>query len=635
MPSPLDILREYWNHDSFRPMQLEIIQSLLDGKDTLALLPTGGGKSICFQVPAMLMDGLCIVVSPLIALMKDQVANLEAKGITAAALHSGLTYYEVQQVLQQATGGAYKFLYVSPERLETNLFKEYLPAIEVCMIAVDEAHCISQWGYDFRPPYLRIANLRYELRRVPVLALTASATPLVQEDIADKLKMKEPAIFRQSFERANLSYSVFKPENKIAKILEILQAVPGSGLVYCGSRRQTKNVAHLLSLEDISADYYHAGLAQEERDAKQQAWLTGKTRVMVCTNAFGMGIDKPDVRTVVHYDAPDCLENYYQEAGRAGRDGKKAYAVLLYQQPDITTLRELPDVRYPSVEDIRKVYQALADFLNIPVGAGQGVYYDFNLNDFVTNFSIDVHLAMNVIKTLEQEGHIDYNEQVFLPSQVMFTASRAQLRLFEEAYPQADDIIKCLLRTYEGIFDNRVSVFEKQIARLCRISPEAATQQLQQLYAFGIISYWPQKDTPQLRYLLNRAPAAHVNINIDQYFKRKELYKQRVATMLQYLQDVQQCRSRFIAAYFGDTGLKNCGNCDYCLQQKSGKLTTTDFKQIEQQVYRLLNSEGIQIKILMDTLQQSFHKDKSREVVQFLLAEQKIRMSDMGLVQKA
>lgn len=634
MNTPLHILQHYWKYPSFRPMQEEIIGSLLEGKDTLALLPTGGGKSICFQVPALLMDGVCIVISPLIALMKDQVNNLQQKGIEAAALHSGLNYDEVQQTLQRAAKGEYKFLYLSPERLETNLFKEYLDALTVCLIAVDEAHCISQWGYDFRPPYLRIAQLREALPQVPVLALTASATPLVQEDILSKLHMPAAALFRQSFERPNLSYSVFQTDSKINKTVDILNKVPGSSLVYCSSRRQTKNVAHLLMLQQISADYYHAGLSQEARDAKQLSWLKGKTRVMVCTNAFGMGIDKPDVRSVIHYDVPDCLENYYQEAGRAGRDGARAYAVLLYQQQDITGLQNLPDTRYPSISDIRNVYQALADFLHVPVGAGQGLYYDFDLNELVTNFNLDVQLVMSAIKTLEQEGHLAYSENIFLPSQVCFTASRAQLRLFEEAYPAMDTLIKCLLRTYEGIYDNRVSVHEKQLARLCRMPVERVVQQLQQLAAFGIIEYLPQKDTPQLHYLLNRAPAAYLSINHDQYFKRKELYRQRVQAMLDYLQGLQQCRSQFIAAYFGDTTLAPCGSCDNCLQQKNGKLTTAEFKQIEQRVYQLLNGHAMPVKTLMDALQQFFHKEKSWEVVNFLIAEGKIQMSDVGEMRK-
>jgi ATP-dependent DNA helicase RecQ len=629
MSSPLDILQQYWHHNAFRPMQEEIIHAVLEGKDTLALLPTGGGKSVCFQVPAMLMDGLCIVISPLIALMKDQTANLEKKGIPAAALHSGLTAAEVLQVLGRAAEGAYKFLYVSPERLETALFKDYLPSLRVALITVDEAHCISQWGYDFRPPYLRIAALRDELPGVPVLALTASATPRVQEDIADKLRMKTAAVFRQSFERPALSYSVFETDSKINKLLDVLSGVPGSALVYCSSRRQTKEVARLLNLRQVNADFYHAGLAQEERDRKQQDWLSQKTRVMVCTNAFGMGIDKANVRAVVHYDVPDCLENYYQEAGRAGRDGNKAYAVLLYQPQDITDLQLLPDIRYPAVSDIRRVYQALADYLHIPVGSGKGMYFDFDFNEFVTRFGLDVHLVMNAIRVLEQEGHLSFNENIFLPAQAGFTAGRQQLEQFEQSFPQLEPLIKCLLRTYEGIFNNRVSVFEKQMARLCRLPVETVLQQLQQLNAYGIIEYLPQKDTPQLHYLLARAPAAHLHINHEQYLLRKKLYRERVETMLAYLALQSGCRSRFIAAYFGDAAVPDCGTCDNCLQRKAGSLTAAEFRQIEGQIYAMVQEQTVDVKELVKQLQ-PFGQEKSWEVIRFLLAERKIRMSESG-----
>ncbi|MEP6845749.1 MAG: ATP-dependent DNA helicase RecQ, partial [Panacibacter sp.] len=431
----LSILQQYWHHSSFRPQQEVIIQSVLEGKDTMALLPTGGGKSICFQVPALMKDGLCLVISPLIALMKDQVENLEKRGIPALAIHSGMSFYEVRQSLQLAVRGSIKFLYLSPERLETKLFKEFLHHLNISLIAVDEAHCISQWGYDFRPPYLRIANLRDELPGIPLLALTASATALVQEDIVTKLQFKEPNIFRQSFERPNLSYSVFKVDSKINKVLEILKNVPGSGIIYCRNRRLTKEVSHLLALQNIPADFYHAGLTQEQRSNKQEAWINNKIRVIVCTNAFGMGIDKADVRTVIHYDTPDCLENYYQEAGRAGRDGKKSYGVLLFQPEDVTTLEALPDVRFPVMYDIRKVYQALADYLQIPAGSGEGGYYDFDLNEFVKNFKLDIHLVINVLKVLEQEGHLTFNENIFFPSQVKFVLAKELLLDIERSHP--------------------------------------------------------------------------------------------------------------------------------------------------------------------------------------------------------
>jgi ATP-dependent DNA helicase RecQ len=454
--SSTQILKQYWGYDAFRGEQEKIINTVIAGKNVLALLPTGGGKSICFQVPALMKDGLCLVISPLIALMKDQVENLKRRNISAIALYSGMSYYDVRETLQQTVQGNYKFLYLSPERLETRLFKEYLSALNISLVAIDEAHCISQWGYDFRPPYLRIVNLLKELNNVPAIALTASATPLVQKDILEKLQLKDIQVFQQSFEKSNLSYSVFHVDSKINKIIHILNSVQGSSIVYCKNRRLTKQVAELLQLQNISADFYHAGLAQQERNNKQINWINNQTRVMVCTNAFGMGIDKPDVKTVVHYDVPDCLENYYQEAGRAGRDGNKAYAVLLFQQEDIKELKVLPDKRFPLMYDIKKVYQCLADYLQIPVGIGEGNYYDFDLLQFCKNFNLDSILVINVLKVLEQEGHLLFTENIFLPSKVQFTADKFLLEDFEKSHPQLEPVMKCLLRTYSGIYDNRL-----------------------------------------------------------------------------------------------------------------------------------------------------------------------------------
>jgi ATP-dependent DNA helicase RecQ len=570
MISPKDILLQYWGYNSFRGEQEKIIRSVLEGKDTLALLPTGAGKSICFQVPALMKDGLCLVITPLIALMKDQAAHLSNKNIPALHIHSGMSFYEVNETLNAATSGHYKFLYLSPERLETNLFKEYLPHLPITLIAVDEAHCISQWGYDFRPPYLRIVQLREYLPQIPVIALTASATPVVQQDIVRQLRFQEYHIFHQSFERKNISYSAFKVDSKINKLIEILNNVEGSSIVYCRSRKQTKNVADLLQLQNISADFYHAGLPQEERNARQQNWINNNTRVMVCTNAFGMGIDKPDVRSVIHFDITDCLENYYQEAGRAGRDGKKSYAVLLYHTEDVELLKGLPEKRFPDIATIRKVYQALADYLQIPVGIGENNYYDFDLINFCNLFAIDLQLTINVIKTLEQENYLSFNESVFLPSQVSFTADKIILNDIEKVHPHLDAVAKCLLRTYSGIYDNRVSINEKQIARICRISYEKVFSDLHQLKALGIIEYWPQKETPQILLLTNRAPASSLELNPTRLLQRRNEFEKRVDTMLQYLQ-LQSCRSQFIGAYFGDTSSTICGVCDVCLAAKKKK----------------------------------------------------------------
>lgn len=613
-------------------MQEEIIHAVLEGKDTLALLPTGGGKSICFQVPALLMDGTCLVISPLIALMRDQVDSLTRKNIPAIALHSGLNFYEVKKILQQATHGDFKFVYLSPERLETNLFKEYLPALNISLIVVDEAHCVSQWGYDFRPPYLRIAHLREELPGVPVIALTASATPVVQEDITAKLAFGNQAVFRQSFERPNLSYSSFCADSKTNKVLDVLSKVHGSAIVYCSSRKQTRDLSQLLLLQNIPADYYHAGLKQQERDRKQEAWITNQTSVMVCTNAFGMGIDKPDVRTVIHYDIPDCIENYYQEAGRAGRDGKKSFAVLVYQAENIAALRSMPDRRFPPIATIKNIYQALADYLQIPVGNGEGMYYDFDLLSFVKNFKLDSLLVINTLKVLEQEGHITFSENIFLPTQVQFTVDKDTLQEFEKSHEELEPIIKCLLRAYQGIFDNRVSVQEKQIAWLGRLPVEKVQEQLLQLQSFGMIEYLPQKDTPQIHFLLNRASAQYLQINQDAYLSRKKQYTERVENMIRFVGLQGECRSRFISKYFGDPALSDCGVCDNCLAAKRKALTAEEFRQIETQIMQLLE-ETISVEQLLHALGKT-SAEKIWAVLDFLQSEMRIDIDEQGVLTK-
>jgi len=435
-------------------MQEEIIQSVLNKNDTLALLPTGGGKSLCFQVPAMAMEGICVVISPLIALIKDQVQQLKNRGIPVLAVYAGMPFMEVKKTIQNAAFGNYKFLYLSPERLETDLFLEYIHALKPSLIAVDEAHCISQWGYDFRPAYLRIIQYRQQFPDVPLIALTASATKKVQEDICLKLAFDQKSnIFQQAFDRPNLSYSLFSPEAKETKLAEILSSVPGTAIVYCKSRKHTQQVAGLLNSKGIDADFYHAGLLSDERSAKQDAWIKNQTRVMVCTNAFGMGIDKPDVRLVVHYDVPDCLENYYQEAGRAGRDGKRAYAVLLYQPSEIRDIESRIDIRYPSAEKIKKVYTALLNHLQVPAGYGEGISYDFDLAAFASYFKINILEATYGIQALGQQGILSFNEIFFRPSSASFTVSKNDLHDFEQQYPDLEPIIKALLRSYEGIFD--------------------------------------------------------------------------------------------------------------------------------------------------------------------------------------
>lgn len=626
--SPHEILKQYWGYDSFRPMQEEIIGSVLLGNDTLALLPTGGGKSICFQVPAMLLDGVCLVISPLIALMKDQVENLKKKDITVASIHSGLSYFEVKCILQDCIEGDYQFLYLSPERLETNLFKELLPYIKISLLVVDEAHCISQWGYDFRPSYLRIAQIRESLPDTPMIALTASATVDVQKDILLKLEMHQAKTFKQSFEKPNLSYSVFKVDSKINKLIEILAAVPGSSIVYCNNRRQTKELAELLKLNQINADYYHAGISADERTEKQDAWIQNEVRVMTCTNAFGLGIDKPDVRTVIHFDAPECLESYYQEAGRAGRDGKKAYAVLLYHSSDLEALESMPDKRYPPIPIIKKVYQDIANYLQLPVGTGEMQYFDFDLQEFVKNFQLDTYLVNNTLKILEQEGHCHLSENLFLPARVQFVVDKDSLYAFELSYPDLEPLVKTLLRTYQGIYDNCTSIFEKQLSRILRTPIEDIKLQLIKLHQLRIIEYLPQKEKPQIYFLLNRAPAEYLHIDQDLYLKRKKQYQKRLDAMLDYIQATDACRSNIITTYFGEAAAKYCGVCDNCLKRKKTALNPKDFQLIADKI-RNLAGKGSTIS---ETIIQCdpISADDIWLVLRFLESEQVIKIAEDG-----
>lgn len=644
------ILKQYWGFDAFRPLQEDVINSVLTGNDTLALMPTGGGKSLCYQVPAMVKEGTCLVISPLIALMKDQVEGLRKKGITAYAIYSGMSYKEVINTLKVVTESNCKFLYVSPERLETALFKEYLPGMGIELIAVDEAHCISQWGYDFRPPYLRIAALREELPHVPILALTASATEDVQNDICEKLTSPltplpslplranktgsvrgEWKIFRQSFERANLSYSVFRIDSKINKIIEIVNKIQGAGIIYCKSRKRTREISELLQLQNISCDYYHAGLTQEERNRKQEAWINNKIRIIVCTNAFGMGIDKPDVRSVIHIDVPDCLENYYQEAGRAGRDRKKAYAVLLYDEKDLVGLDEMIAVRFPSQDDIRKVYQSVANYLQLPAGMAAGQYYDFDIADFIRKFNIDSNTVLYSLKALEQEGWLAFNEQVFKPGTVQFTVTKERLYDFEKNNPQLEAAIKTLLRSYEGIFDHPSFISELILAQLLKKDIEEVKRQLKELDSAGIIEYIPRKDLPQLLLLRNRVKTEELSINMIAYNHRKQQFQQRVKQMTLYIKEEKKCRSQVIGNYFGDHALQSCGACDNCLRQKSSTLSKEEFEAIHHSILTIIKREPVQIKELMLKLN-SIKKEKAWKVIEFLQAENKIEMDETGWI---
>ncbi|MDR3716897.1 MAG: RecQ family ATP-dependent DNA helicase [Puia sp.] len=568
----LDILTTYWKFPAFRPLQEEIIRSVLQGKDTLALLPTGGGKSLCFQVPALAKPGLCLVITPLIALMKDQVAELRRKNITAFALYSGMNRKAVINTLELAANSNCKFLYVSPERLETNIFKEYMAGLPVNLIAVDEAHCVSQWGYDFRPTYLRIAALRDELPGVSLLALTASATPEVQTDIMDKLGMTKPAVFRQSFERPNLSYSVFgmgrDREGKTGKIIEILQNVPGSGIVYCRSRKEAERLSDILQEQGVKAACYHAGLSQERRSEAQQAWMKDEIRIMVSTNAFGMGIDKAGVRTVIHAEVPDSIEAYYQEAGRAGRDGEKAYAVLLFDREELAYLASLPDTKFPVMAKIRIVYQALMNYLQVPSSSGEGAYYEFDLTVFCKSFRLERQVVLAVLSILGQEDVLVYLDQPYLPARVRFLADRPALTLFQEGYPALRPVVDTLLRTYEGMLDRPVVVYERQLGALLKKDSGEIEENLLRLHRAGVIEYIPVRNKPLIFFLRDRVPAEDLYIEPLAYQRRKGQYGARIGRVLEYLQLPGGCRSRYLAVYFGDAKARDCGICDNCLQRK-------------------------------------------------------------------
>ncbi|HLI93176.1 MAG TPA: ATP-dependent DNA helicase RecQ [Puia sp.] len=562
------LLRQHWHFSEFRPQQEPIIRAVLSGRDTLALLPTGGGKSVCYQLPTLARPGLCLVISPLIALMKDQTDSLRRKNITAFFLHTGMSRRELITTLGTAANSNCKFLFVSPERLETELFASRLASLDIRLLAVDEAHCVSQWGYDFRPAYLRIARLRAAIPGIPLLALTASATPQVAADITEKLEMMQPAVFRQPFTRPNLSYSVFREDNKVRKITEVMNKVPGSGIVYCRTRRATREISEWLTRQGIPAAAYHAGLPREEREKNQEDWIKDRVRIIVSTNAFGMGIDKPAVRTIIHADVPDSIENYYQESGRAGRDGAKAYAVLLTDAGDTGRLEALPGIRFPAISSVRELYQHLMNYLQLPAGSGEGKYFDFDLGDFCERFQCQAQAVTDVLRLLEQEGLLSFQAQVALPSRVRFIVGKESLYEFEGSQPALRPLIHALLRGYEGISDLPVFLRERQLAFTLRTDLRQIATGLAQLQAFGIIEYLPAKDSPQLYFFRDRAAADELYIDPVKYKERKEVFASRVRAVARYLTLGDECRSRYLARYFGDKDAPACGICDNCLRLK-------------------------------------------------------------------
>lgn len=561
----VEILRTYWHHESFRPLQEEIIQSVLAGRDTLALMPTGGGKSICFQVPAMAKDGICIVVTPLIALMKDQVENLKSRGIEAIAIFSGLTKREVDIALDNCIYGPVKFLYLSPERLHNEMVRERIRYMNVNLFAIDEAHCISQWGYDFRPSYLEVVVLRSLHPNVPFLALTATATANVVDDIQQKLSFRERHVLKKSFFRRNLAYMAFDEENKTGRMLRVIRKLGGSGIVYVRNRRETQEVTRVLRNEGISADFYHAGLDTVDRARKQEGWKNNDIRIIVATNAFGMGIDKPDVRFVIHLDLPESLEAYYQEAGRAGRDGKKAYAVLLHHQSDRDQLRRKHQLSFPPLDFIRQVYQQLANYYQLAYGAGEGLTLDFDVADFCSRYKLDALMTISALKFLERDGWINVSEAVYLPSRIKFEVDQPDLYKFQVENATYDGLIKAILRSQGGAFDHFIPIREPELARRLGKPAALVIEMIEYLKKSQILSYLPQTDSPQLQFLRPRMDNKRLHIDSQYIRERKDVRQQQMDAVIQYL-DHRKCRSKFLLAYFGEPKSERCGICDLCLK---------------------------------------------------------------------
>jgi ATP-dependent DNA helicase RecQ len=564
------ILEQYWGYKQFRPLQADIIQSVLAGKDTIALLPTGGGKSVCFQVPAMVLEGICIVVSPLIALMKDQVEQLLRRGIFATVVYSGMDFRQIDKVLDECVSGKAKFLYLSPERLQTELFKERAKRMKISLLAIDEAHCISQWGYDFRPPYLEIAEFRKTIPHVPIIALTATATPQVKQDIQTRLVFRQDSkAFQKSFARPNLSYTILQSDDKGLYLLQALKRLNGSAVVYVRSRNKTQQITEFLQKNLISADYYHAGLPPYTRAMKQDAWIQNKTRVIVSTNAFGMGIDKPDVRLVVHWEVPDSLEAYYQEAGRAGRDEQKAYAVALYSPRDMLDMRQRITQAYPPVEVLRNVYQSLANYLQIPVGAGEFAQYDFDLAHFQTTFNLKGMGTYHALKRLTDEGVIDFNEAYQQPSKIQFKVTYRDLYEFQMKNEGARPLIVTLSRLYGSEVQNQaIRINENDIAKSMGLATAQIRKQLLRLHELEIIDYQEQKDKPQVTFLTPRYDGSQLPINQDRLASRKQRDLDRLSEVEKYSETKNRCRTQLLQEYFGEVSYESCGVCDVCVKKQ-------------------------------------------------------------------
>jgi len=612
-----NILEKYWGYTSFRPLQEEIIHSIAAGKDTLGLMPTGGGKSLTFQVPALATEGVCLVVTPLIALMKDQVDNLRSIGIKATAVYSGMTRQEIINQLENCIFGDYKFLYVSPERLGTEIFRAKLQAMKISILVIDESHCISQWGYDFRPSYLTIAEIRNQLPGIPVLALTATATPDVVNDIQEKLHFKEKNVFQKSFYRKNLSYIVKQTDDKFRTLVNILQKINGSTIVYVRNRKRTREIASLLRELGISANYFHAGLKREEKTLRQNAWKNNECQVIVSTNAFGMGIDKPDVRLVVHIDMPGSLEEYFQEAGRAGRDEQKAYAVALCAGSDNTKLKKRLSDEYPDKVFVCRVYEALGNYYQIAVGYGLDTVHDFSLTDFCSVYKFSILQTHHALKILELSGYIEYTEEVDNASRIMFTITRDELYKYLHQDKKTDEVIQTILRSYTGLFADYVYIDETLISSRSGIPQNELYNILVSLSKYRIINYIPKKKTPFIIYTQTREEQKYISIPKSAYEERKERFENRIKKVLEFINDDRKCRSKTLLQYFGEKKAKDCGCCDVCLAKNDSGLKNAEFNAIRDNLLEILTSDPIHIKTVVDALP-SFSQEKIITTIRFL-----------------
>jgi len=622
-----EILKQYWGYDSFRDLQEEIITSIGEGKDTLGLMPTGGGKSITFQVPALAQSGLCIVITPLIALMKDQVQNLRKRGIKALAIYSGMTRQEIVTALENCIFGDYKFLYISPERLDTEIFRIKLRSMKVSMITVDESHCISQWGYDFRPAYLKIAEIRELLPGVPVLALTATATPEIVKDIQSRLNFREENVFRMSFERKNLAYIVRKTDNKTGELLHILKRIDGSAIIYVRNRRRTKEITELLMQEGITADFYHAGLDNAVKDLRQKRWQNGEIRVMVATNAFGMGIDKPDVRIVLHIDLPDSPEAYFQEAGRAGRDGLKAYAVILYAKSDKMTLHKRVADTFPEKEYILQVYEHLQYYYQMAMGDGFQCIREFNLEEFCRKFKYFPVPVDSALKILTQAGYLEYTDEQDNASRILFTIRRDELYKLREMGTEAETLIQTILRSYTGVFTDYAYISEDTLAIRTGLTRQQIYNILVTLAKRRIVDYIPHKKTPYIIYTRERLELRYLHIPASVYEERKARYEARIKAMEEYVTSESVCRSRMLLRYFGEKNEHNCKQCDVCLNRhETDCLPEDSFREMRKQILELLARKSLPPAGIANAIEAE-REDISR-VIQYLLEEGELKMQD-------